>query len=97
MTLTDKEKLMIENIINNEYDPGLEATPWVFAVQEGSTTGNEFGEMEYKGVLGSLVKKELVQIQDHEGQGKHEDFYCFLTDTGKEVAKELFSTKYTWL
>ena len=97
MLLTDNEKKMIENLINNEFNTGLDACPWVFALQEGCNTGNEFGEMEYKGVLGSLVKKELVVVMDYEGNGNSDDNIAYLTDKGKKIAKELFTEKYDWL
>jgi len=97
MSLTNNEKKMIENLINNEYESGLDAVPWVFALQEGLETGNEFGMEEYKGVLGSLVKKELVVVMDNEGNGNPDDNVAYLTDKGKEVAKELFAEKYDWL
>ena len=96
MNLTDKEKKMIENLIRNDYsDSGLESTPWVFALQECGV--NDFGLNEYKGILGSLVKKGLVEIIDSEEKGRSNDFYCYLTEKGKEVTKELFSKKYDWL
>lgn len=90
MNLTENEKLMIENIINNEYDEGLDAMPWVFAVQYSH---NEFPMESYKGILGSLVKKKLVEIWEYE---KDENVVS-LTESGKKVALQLFSEKYDWL
>lgn len=95
--LTENEKKMIENIINSEYDAGLHAMPWVFAVQDGYVTGNKFGNQEYKGVLGSLVKKGLVQIQNSEDGNDPNNNFCYLTNTGKEIAKKLYAGKYDWM
>ena len=90
MNLTENEKLMIENIINNEYDSGLDNVTWVFAVQYSH---NEFPKESYKGILGSLVKKNLVEVYEHE---KNENVVS-LTESGKKVALQLFNKKYNWL
>ena len=90
MKLTKNEKLMIENIINNEYDEGLDNVTWVFAVQYSR---NEFPIESYKGILGSLVKKGLVEVYDYE---KDENAVS-LTESGKKVALQLFNEKYNWL
>ena len=90
MKLTENEKLMIENIINNEYDSGLNNVVWVFAVQYSH---NEFPMGSYKGILGSLVKKGLIEVYEHE---KNENVVS-LTEPGKKVAIQLFNEKYNWL
>ena len=92
MKLTKNEKLMIENIINNEYSDGLDAMPWVFAVQYSH---NEFPMESYKGILGSLIKKELIVIMSWEDDP--DDNVVYLTESGKEIALQLFGEKYSWL
>jgi predicted methyltransferase len=85
MNLTKNEKLMIENIISNEYDEGLNTVVWVSAVQYSH---NEFPMESYKGILGSLIKKKLVKITEEN------ENVVTLTESGKKIALQLFGEKY---
>lgn len=61
-------------------------TPWVFAVIDESG----IPATEARGVLSSLVKKGLVQIDDYEGKARPDDMILSFTMKGKDICSGMF-------
>jgi hypothetical protein len=75
--LTQNEINMLQDIIDDQYSDGtLDSSPWSWSVCETKSRA---------AILGSLVKKGLMNCGDYEGKGRNRDQYCYLTDEGKQA------------
>ena len=81
MTLTEKEKIILKAGCDSEYNSICSGGDWVFATIDNSKLGSKVA----RGVISSLVKKGLIEIEDQEGNGKPNDMAIFCTKKGKEV------------
>lgn len=78
MSLTEKEKMMLNNFKNDEYLGGdMSSSTWSWNVCQGIDGAC--------GVMSSLVKKDLAWTQ----YNYSDDDMCGLTEKGREVLKTL--------
>lgn len=84
VNFTNYELAMLRGSRDNEFSNALEDgnTPWVFAVVDASGLPPEVA----RGVLSSLVKKEIVEIEDYEGAGNSDDMMFCFTPQGRQLA-----------
>lgn len=86
MNLTEWEKKILIASTHTEFGSALEDNwPWIWSVIDHSGLDSK----QARGVLSSLIKKGLVCIDDYSGKGNSNDFIFVLSDTGKEITKQL--------
>lgn len=84
ITLTQLEQEILKASRNTDYGDAVEEAVWVFAVILESKLDPKIA----RGVISSLVKKQLVCIDDYEGKGKQDDMVFSLTAKGIEEASK---------
>lgn len=85
---TDNEIKIIKACDLNEYGSASEGDiPWVFAVIAYSGLDAKTA----RGVIASLVKKEIVVVEDYEGKGRANDMVISFTDKGLAVALQIIN------
>lgn len=85
VNLTEKELAILNASRETDYgDASQGESPWVFAVIEKSRLDSKVA----RGVIASLVRKELAAVGDYEGKGKPDDMVFSLTTKGIEVLSE---------
>ena len=83
--LTELEKKVMEAARETDFGDCLVDPQWSFAVCDASG----LPEKTYRGVVASLVKKELVRISDQEGRGRSRDMVFAYTEAGREYMRAL--------
>ena len=77
LQLTDNEKAILRGARDNEYGDAFEGSaPWVFAVIDESGLNPKVA----RGVISSLIQKNLVTVFDYEGKGKADDMVLEILD-----------------
>ena len=59
---------------------------WVWSVTDEIT---EYSAAQARGVISSLVKKDLIYIVDNEGNGKAKDMWLAGTEAGNKIINNL--------
>ncbi len=90
MTTTEKEKIYLLAITKSNYfDDGLsdkDQAVWCFSVTDEIS---EYTPQQAKGVMSSLVKKDLITIEDYEGKNRPDDMTVCMTQKGIEVLEQI--------
>lgn len=82
--LTDLEIKVLEAARHTDYGDCLVESQWSFAVCDAAG----ISEKVYRGVVASLIKKNLVAIYDNEGKGRSNDMVFCYTDAGRKLFDE---------
>jgi hypothetical protein len=87
-SFTENEIKILKASRDNEYDDALSGgMPWVFAVIDCSGLDPKVA----RGSLASLVKKEVIFIDDWEGKGRADDQVLSVPESKRELVLSLFS------
>jgi hypothetical protein len=81
MNITEKERAVLQAILNSDYGNGGEGETWEFDVSD-KFVALGFGRESFAGSVSSTNKKGLTGSQEHDGG----DWVIWLTDEGKRVA-----------
>ncbi len=84
LNLTENELAILKGARINEYCDAYESTPWVFSVIDYSKLDAKVA----RGVISSLVKKDLIQIEDYEGNNNPDDMILHFTKKAKELCDQ---------
>lgn len=82
--LTELEIEVLNASRKTNFGDCLESGQWSFAVCDAT----QLTEKTYRGVVSSLVKKELVQIFDNDEKGRYADMVFCFTEKGKKLFEE---------
>lgn len=84
LQLTNLELQILKSSRSNEYGDPAECGVWMWSVIDNSGIPTR----QARGVISSLVKKGLCEVDDYEGKGRSNDMCFTLTELGVKYSEE---------